>query len=179
MSNLLARARKAFPSTDLSDKEVISLYQKYIRSKVSSESCKRNGKLGYAATVAAGKSDIAGKKAADWRFDNPSDLEQIIMTVLQKLELPVDRSYREVSVGKYYADFKYGNIIIEVNDDTWHTNAASFKSNVDVESHDAKKYAYLRSEGYTIITLAEKDVRSGVASQILIEIQDTLKEQVF
>lgn len=172
---LLKRARNMF-GYEAADAEVISMYQKYIRSKVSSESCSRNGKLGYAATVAAGKGDVASNKAAEWRFDNPSDLEQIVISVCEELGLPTDRTYREVRIGKYYVDFKYGSIIIEVNDDTWHDNNASFKG--DVESRDAKKYEYLRSEGFTVVILAEQAVRNGLAAHILTEMQYILKGEL-
>lgn len=175
MSSLLQRARNAYPDCQLSDREVISLYQKHIRSKVSSDSCRKNGAKGYAALKAAGKEELAGEKAADWRFDHPSDLEQIIIDVLVEMGLPVDRAHREVKVGKFYVDFKYGNIAIEANDDTWHINQYSIRG--DVETHDKGKYSYLRNLGVTVIVLAEKAIRSGEAAQLLKEMKASLLEE--
>lgn len=165
--SFIQRVRAAFPDPPL--KEAIASYQRWVRSHASSEVCSQNGKKGYAKMVELGKGDLASEKAADWRFEHPSDLEKIVIGLLTQYNLPVDRQYREVKVGRYYVDFKYGDYVIEVNDDTWHTN--DFHGD-DRVSHDQGKYAYLREQGYTIIILSEKIVRSGEVEYL---INDLLK----
>lgn len=164
------RVRNKFPGRPL--KEAMSLYQSWVRSKVSSESCRANGKKGFAKLVELGKEDIAREKAADWRFEHLSDLEKIVIDILTRHNLPVDRQHREVKVGKYYVDFKYGDYVIEVNDDTWHSN--DFHGD-DRIGHDQGKYAFLRSEGLTIIILSEKVVRSGEVVELLEDLAPTLQ----
>jgi hypothetical protein len=179
MSNLLQRARTMF-GYSATDADCISYYQRHIRSKVSSESCAKNGAKGFAALVAAGKGNLAGEKAADWRYEHPSDLERLVLGALQRLLPEYDissRQYREVKVGRFYVDFKLGYIAIEVNDDTWHLNSASF-TGIDVESRDAGKYAYLREQGLTVIILAEKAVRNGEAEQMLTQLKPSILEQL-
>lgn len=168
---LLNRAQAMFPdsSTPLSD------YQKCIRSKVSSASCRKNGAKGYAALVAVGKEDIARKKSADYRFDHPSDLEQIVIAIFQQYRLPVDRQHREVEVGRFFVDFKYGDLVVEVNDDTWHTN--DFHGD-DRVAHDQGKYAYLRSQGLTVIILSEKVVRSSDVGQFIGDLMLTIRQEL-
>lgn len=168
-ANLLKRARLMYPDQP----DCLSLYQKAIRAKVSSKSCRQNGAKGYAALVSAGKDEIAGRFAADYRFDHPSDLERIIINHAMLLELPIDRAHREVKLGRFYVDFKYNNIVIEVNDDTWHTNDFHGR---DAVTHDQGKYVYLRKQGYTVIILAEQTVRTGQAWTILNDLYNNLQE---
>lgn len=172
--SLRRRAQAAFPRLSL--QEALSAYQKHIRSKVSSQACALNGAKGYKAMVDAGKGDIASQKAAEWRFDHPSDLERIIISHLMLLECPVGKTNREVKIGRYYTDFKYGQIVIEVNDDTWHTN--DFHGD-DRVSHDQGKYAYLRAQGYTTIILSEQVTRSGQAFKVLADVLSSLVEEDF
>lgn len=166
------RAQMAFPGLSLG--EAISRYQKSIRAKVSSASCAANGAKGYKALVDAGKGDLAGKMAADYRFEHPSDLERIIIGCMQLIGKPIDRAHREVKIGRYYVDFKYGDIVIEANDDTWHT--LDFHGE-DRPAHDQGKYAYLRAQGHTVIILAEQVIRSGQAFRILSDVLSSLAEQ--
>lgn len=166
---LQRRAKAMFPDspTPLSD------YQRYIRSKVSSASCKANGAKGYAAMVAAGKGDVAGDKAAEYRFNKPTDLEIVVIATLEWYDLPVNRRHREVKIGRFYVDFKYGDYVLEVNDDTWHTNDFHGEDRV---AHDQGKYAYLRSQGCTVIILSEKVVRSDELGQLIGDLMPRLRQ---
>lgn len=55
-------------------------FQKKMRAKVKRESLQASGRKGYESLCAKGKSHIAGKKAAEWRQANPSNLEKIVIT---------------------------------------------------------------------------------------------------
>lgn len=146
-------------------------YQRWVRSCVSHQACVENGKKGFAALKAAGKEDLAKEFAANWRFEHPSDLEQIIIGIMRQYNMPVDRQHREVKVGKYYVDFKYGDYVLEVNDDTWHTN--DFHGD-DRVGHDQGKYAYLREQGLTVVILAEKVVRGNEIFDLMEDLITTL-----
>ena len=150
-----------------------SEYQRWVRSQASSAAMRANGKKGYAATKAAGKEHIAADKAAEYRFNHPSDLEQMVINIMEWYDVPIDRRHREVKVGKFYVDFKYGDYVIEVNDDTWHTN--DFHGD-DRVSHDQGKYVHLREQGLTITILSEKIVRSGEVGQFIGDLMPRLRE---
>ena len=151
-------------------------YQRWVRSNCSSRQCAINGAKGFAALVVAGKGDLAATIASDYRFNKPSDLERIVIKWLDELGLPADRKHREVKIGRFYADFRYGDYIIEVGSDTWHTNNQFHGE--DREGRDKRKYQYLSDQGYTIIILSEQSVRSNQARETLESLVEQLSNQV-
>jgi very-short-patch-repair endonuclease len=59
---------------------------------------------------------------------------------------------KQVPIGPYYADIAchHARVVIEVDGDTHGTAAAA--------RHDARRDAFLRGEGYTVIRFANEDV---------------------
>lgn len=171
----LARARAFTPK-----------YQRDARANVSSQSCARNGAKGYAALVAAGKGDLASKIAADYRFNNPSDLEQIVMGWLEELVVGFDRSsraQREVQVGSFWVDFLFKSIyVVEVYGDAWHVNGHFQIDGVavkgDVEAKDRAKREYLEAHGYDVTVLTEADINSGAAYQTVKQLAQIINSEV-
>lgn len=130
---------------------------KLARSKVSSKSCSDNGKKGYQALVACGKEHIAAQKAAEWRLNHPTNLEQQVMSWLDELNVEYER---EVSIDRYYADFVVECLVIEVNGAQWHEKEDLRDGQKD---RDKSKYRTLMSLGYTILILPESDIKNGDA----------------
>lgn len=160
-------------------KAFTSQYQKDTRAQVSSQSCARNGAKGYAALVAAGKSDLASRIAADYRFHNPTNLERIVAGWLEELVEGFDlsdRAQREVQIGKYYVDFLLkSRYVVEVNGDAWHVNG-HFEVKGDVESKDQTKLGYLEAQGHHVTVLSQTDILSGAAYQTVKELAALIKE---
>lgn len=140
-------------------------FQVEARSHVKVESLQASGKAGYAALVARKGRLFAGRKAADYRREHPSDLERIVIGWLDEI---IGTVYsREYEVDEFFIDFAYSNLCIEVHGSQWHEK---LELRTDQPARDKRKYKTLTSLGYTVVILPEKDVRSGEAKKTLIKL---------
>jgi hypothetical protein len=69
-------------------------HQRMARHKVSSESCARNGTKGAAATRAKYGERFLFMKWRQWKLDNPSRPELLIIGILARLNLRVEREFQ-------------------------------------------------------------------------------------
>lgn len=127
----------------------------------SREHQSKAGKAGYQATLTKHGFGFAAKKAADWRRDNPSNLEKIVIGWLNELDVNYSR---ETAIDRFYVDFLIGDLAIEVNGEIWHTDNEVAGNRVE---HDAGKYKTIADLGYTVLVLPEKSVLSGEAKKTL------------
>ena len=136
-------------------------YQRATQAKRSSESLSQSGKLGYQKLVELGKEDIAAQKAAEYRLNNPTCLEVKVSEWINEIHSfsMSDSTIREVQIGKFFADFVFGNLVIEVNGKVWHENGSFIGK--DVESKDRRKYQTIGEHGYSILIISEDEVKSG------------------
>lgn len=134
---------------------------KAARAKVSSESSSKNGKKGYQALVKQGKEKLAGRKAAEWRMNHPSNLERMVIGWLDEMKI---NYRREVSIDRYYADFVIDNLVIEVNGAQWHEKEELREGQ---KNRDQNKYRTFISLGYTVIIFPENEIKSGTAKEKL------------
>lgn len=142
--------------------------QKAARSKVKPESLQAAGKKGFQALYSKDP-HAAAEVLANWRRNNPSDITKIVLSWLKGYTLELDKL-----IGLFYADLVVdGWLIIRVNGNIWHTNNPLHGR--DVVSRDAAELQAYTSLGYTVITLWEDAIHSGVA---LDELQQALKEGV-
>ncbi len=139
-------------------------FQREARSHVKTESLQASGKAGYAALVAKKGRLYAGRKAADYRRSNPSDLERIVIGWLDEI---IGLYSREMEIDEFFVDFAYRNFCIEVHGSQWHEK---LELRQDQPLRDKRKYKTLTSLGYTVVILPEKDIRSGEAKWTLIKL---------
>lgn len=152
-----------------------SEFQKMARSKVKRESLQASGRKGYEALLAKRGKMFAARKAADWRRSNPSGLEQIVIEWIVNLipEFnPADKTYHEVEIGEFFADFVIGKLVIEVNGKQWHE---SLELRPDQANRDKGKYQEFTRKGYTILVLPESKIKSGEAMRELEAILRTIE----
>lgn len=127
----------------------------------SKEHQSKAGKAGYQALVAKGKEGLASKKAAEYRLKNPTELERRVIEWLTELGVSFKR---EVSIGKFYADFLIGKLVVEVNGRQWHELEDLRQGQ---KERDRGKYRTFGGLGYTVLVLPESDIVSGEAKQKL------------
>jgi very-short-patch-repair endonuclease len=84
---------------------------------------------------------------------NPSGIELIVRKVLDGLGIEYETQKR---IGSYFADIYVPsrNLVIECDGEYWHRNT---------REQDATRDLYMTDRGYTVLRLAEKDIRSGDA----------------
>lgn len=95
------------------------------------------------------------------RFQSPSRLEGIVVEALIEMAIPFEQQHR---IGKYRVDFLLApNICLEVDGEYWHSLPG-------IPEFDARRDAWIESQGYQVVRLAEKDVlqdaRGCVASAL-------------
>lgn len=134
----------------------------------SSEHQSIAGKAGYQALVAKGKEGLASKKAAQYRLENPTDLEKQVIKWLDEFKVNYQR---EVKIDKFYADFIIGTLVIEVNGKQWH-ELEDLRSGQ--KERDKGKYQKFSELGYTILVLPESKIIDGSA---LVELRGILNER--
>ncbi len=146
-------------------------FQVEARSHVKHDSLVESGKAGYAALVARKGRLYAGRKAADYRREHPSDLERIVIGWLDEIigtnKLGNGLYSREMEIDEFFIDFAYRNFCIEVHGSQWHEK---LELRQDQPMRDKRKYKTLTSLGYTVVILPESEVRSGEAKQTLIKL---------
>lgn len=138
----------------------------------SKEHQSKAGKAGYASLVAKGKEGLASKKAAEYRLKNPTELERQVIKWLTELDIPFKR---EVSIGKFYADFLIGKLVVEVNGRQWHKLEDLRQGQ---KERDKGKYRAFSELGYTVMVLPESDIVSGEAKNILEKLLDKEKRWI-
>lgn len=91
-------------------------FQKWARSHVSSESCKRNGAKGFKSTLEKHGPEPAFNGARQYRLEKPSSNEVLMIGVLSRLGIAYEREYR-LGDSLYTVDFYLTdtNQAIEVN----------------------------------------------------------------
>jgi hypothetical protein len=145
-------------------------FQVEARKHVKRDSLVESGKKGYDALVAKKGRLYAGRKAADYRRQNPSDLEAIVGDWLFNLVANFKTGhpgYCEVEIDEFFVDFVVGNFCIEVHGSQWHEK---LELRQDQPARDKRKYKTLTGLGYTVVILPESDIRSGKAKQTLIKL---------
>jgi very-short-patch-repair endonuclease len=82
---------------------------------------------------------------------NPSSLERTVAVLLETLGIVYEAQKR---IGRYYADFYVPSkqLVIECDGEYWHSQQVA---------HDAKRDAFMRSQGYTVLRLSEQSIRTG------------------
>lgn len=141
-------------------------YQRQTRSQLPKSVCVAGGKTAYKKLVEKYGPEYAQDKAAEWRMDNPSSLEVIVMEWIGNTAHKREAKIRLPDGRFYFVDFQIGNTLIEVN--------GAWVHSLRVES-DGRKYAALQAAGYTVIILPEADVVSGKSKAII----DTVCSEVF
>lgn len=127
-------------------------HMRRIRKLVSSESCRQNGKKGYAATVKSKGPYFAMEKLQQYRRDHPSNLEQRAVALLAELGYAESDYEREhIIQGEDFCmlvDFAWPEqkVCIEVNGELHER----FKHK---KRRDEAKAVFLRAAGWSMITL--------------------------
>ena len=142
-----------------------SSYQRAARACVRRESLRRAGRRGYARTLETRGADFVGRIAAAWRRKNPSPLESIVMTWLDRLCVEYIREHPLASSSgddTYYLDFYITShgAVVEVDGDGWHRLP-------DRMERDRQRNALCRAAGLPLLRIPERDVRSGAAWETL------------
>ena len=138
-------------------KQFTSEYQRMARSHVKRDSLQAAGRKGFQSLIAKHGTGIAAKRFADWRHENPTALETIIIAYLAARNVQYKR---EVEINGAYADFVVNNFVVEVDGKHWH----------EVNDHvgegrparDILKDQLFTQAGYTVIRLSEQEIASGV-----------------
>ena len=113
-----------------------------------------------------------------------SKLQRRIVKTIKKLGYPVQT---QVRVGKYYFDFKVGNVLFQVNGDFWHANPKMYKPNsvinypggkkklaANIWKKDLKKRQIAMSQGYKVVYLWETDLKKLTQNQLLLYVKKQL-----
>jgi len=79
-------------------------FQRWARSHVSSESCAQNGAKGFKATLAKHGPDPAFNGVRQYRLENPSSNEVLMIGLLSRLGIAYEREYR-LGTSLYTVDF--------------------------------------------------------------------------
>jgi hypothetical protein len=79
-------------------------FQRWARSHVRRESCAINGAKGFSATLAKHGPDVAFNGARQWRLENPSGNERLMIGILSRLGVAYEREYR-LGDSHYTIDF--------------------------------------------------------------------------
>lgn len=89
------------------------------------------------------------------RRARPSSIEQIVWSVLDKLQIQYIREHR---IGRYLADIYVPSksLVIECDGRHWHAGRVA---------EDAKRDAYMHARGYNVLRLPEQDIRKGFAEE--------------
>lgn len=139
-------------------KAFTSEYQKETRAQLPREACVAAGKAAYRKLIEQYGLEYAQTKAAEWRLEHPSNLEQIVMGWLEGVEHTREAKIKPAEDRWYFVDFLIGKIAIEVNGEWVHSQR---------QEKDTRKYQALAEAGYTVIIFPEADVMSGKAKEIL------------
>lgn len=100
---------------------------------------------------------LLGTAAA--RLAKPTMIERIVASLLDALRVSYLQEHR---IGRYIVDFfvPAKRLIIECDGEYWHGKP-------EVKARDAVRDRILREQGYTIVRLAESDIRAGRALERL------------
>jgi len=79
-------------------------YQQHACSRVSSESCSRNGAKGAKVTIERYGVDALFKRWQAWKLANPSRPERLMIDLLTRLKIEFEREKR-IGVSLYSMDF--------------------------------------------------------------------------
>src|SRR5882672_5826136 len=79
-------------------------FQRWARSHVSSEACRRNGAKGFKATVEKHGPAPAFNGARQYRIENPSNNEVLMIGVLSRLGIAYEREH-QLGDSLYTVDF--------------------------------------------------------------------------
>jgi len=139
--------------------------QQYARSKVRAESNQANGRKGGQAILERRGHEYLGQLSARYRRKHPSKPEGILMSWLIEWKEPFAREV-QVAPG-VFADFLLPlDVIIEVDDERWHTNDPLHGD--DREGRDAERERLMRARGYThIIHLKAENILNRSAKEAL------------
>ncbi|MCI0393256.1 MAG: hypothetical protein MOB07_31390 [Acidobacteria bacterium] len=85
-------------------KHFTSEHQRHARSKVSSESCSRNGEKGARVTIERHGVDALFKRWHAWKLANPSRPERLMIDILKGLNVNFEREKR-LGESLYTVDF--------------------------------------------------------------------------
>lgn len=120
-----------------------SEHQRMARSKVSRESCSRNGKLGARATIAKHGFARFFEHWRKWKLQNPSGPELVIIDILDDLAVTYEREWQLepsfLTLDFYFQDLRKG---IE-----FHGRIHGQLKQQQREANDAKKRELLEQAG--------------------------------
>ncbi len=85
-------------------KHFTSEHQRHARSRVSSESCSRNGAKGAKVTIERYGVDSLFKRWQAWKLANPSRPERLMIDILKRLNITFEREKR-LGESLYTVDF--------------------------------------------------------------------------
>lgn len=120
-------------------------------------------KKGYAATAAKHGKRFALRHLREWRLQNPTCLERIVVAWLDDLGLSYEREYYFVTGDGdvRLLDFLVNSrLVIEANGKYWHEKPETM-------ARDGHKLEALRYAGFDVLVLSESEITNGEGYQRL------------
>lgn len=142
-------------------------YQRKARAAQTRECCAIKGRKGFEALVRKYGQAHALEHLAKYRREHPNAVERLVIAWLNERGIAYQQ---EAQVCGYYVDFLVGQAngsqtVVEVDGRGWHSNIALHGQ--DRRGRDTLRDMALAANGYTVIRLAEADIRSGAAFEQL------------
>lgn len=147
-------------------------HQRHARSKVSSESCSRNGAKGAKATRAKYGEEFLFERWHAWKLANPSRPEQSVIGILTQLGIEFEREKR-LGNSLYTVDFYLlaTGHAIEV-DSRIHTRLDAEKR----KRQAATKRKLLKQQGIECLTVWDKELCAGDLTPVARKIKDFIAQ---
>ncbi len=131
-------------------------HQRYARSKVSSDACARNGRLGAQATIAKYGQRFLFERWRAWKLENPSKPEMILIGILSTLRI---RFLREWQIGETFftVDFYLPTLNKGIE---FHGRVHQALEQEQRKARDVKKLELLERIGVDTLWLDQTDLES-------------------
>jgi len=142
-------------------------YQQAARANVRTESLTASAKAGNAACVKKYGPAVNARRAAKWRASRPTRLAQTVCGWLDSAFVPFQIEV-ELVPGKAYGDIlvtgaDHRPLDVECDGRYFHELPGRAQ-------HDAARDDKVRAAGYTVLRLAEADIASGAAKEVLSKV---------
>lgn len=130
---------------------------------------KKHGKDWWVTRSEEEKDVIRKRGAESWRFiQKPTSIERKVYAWMKEEGIEFEAEYPiKQPKGNYFADCYVPslNLVIECDGERFHGDI-HFPGQ---KARDAKRDAWMRDQGYSVLRLSEKDINSGKAKAILLK----------
>lgn len=127
--------------------------------------CRIAGAKGFAALVAKYGIDSALDKLREHRLNHPTDIEQVIIALLDAEHISYKREFPlKTEDGILFYDFAFDNVLVEVDGTYWHQKS-------EAKERDAYKDAVAVAQGFILVRIKEERIKDA-RSQLYAALQD-------